>query len=346
MNLRDILIREIKQNGPISLSYFMHKCLMDERFGYYQTQEIFGRKGDFITAPELSQIFTEIICLYAIFKYQQQNEPNKFNIIEFGPGRGTLMHDFLLTAQKFPKFFQSLHIYLIESSQQLQKQQTDKLQKFAKNITHIESIKEIEARPGFIIANEFFDALPILQFEFQDDNWYERKIDFINNEFKFCLTKSKESLLYPSQFLHNRKIKKNDIFELSPAALTIFNDICDYCSASKASALIIDYAYSEYEFNNTLQALYQHKYHNLFENLGQADITAYVNFALFKQIAKDRKIESFCSNQKYFLESLGIHTRVEMVEKNKSISHKTREAVEILTSPDKMGDIFKVLQLS
>lgn len=347
MSLKERLVQEIKLEGPLSLSYFMQCCLSDSKYGYYQKQNPFGESGDFITSPEISQIFGEIIALYCIYQYQQIGSPNEFQVVELGPGNGSLMHDFLRTSQKFPDFFSKISVCLIEISTRLQDIQKNKLKMFGVPVTHYQSCSDIPQKQSFIIANEFFDALPIIQFELKDATWYERKIDYKEKEFIFCLVPTMQSANYSRQFLQDAQVTNGDIFELSPPTIAIFSDICSFIAKTKSRSLIIDYGYADLDFKPTLQALKKHQHHNIFDNLGTSDLTAHVNFNMLKKIAKDNMLNSKLITQKIFLESLGIKQRANMLKKNKDYItiNKIEKSVERLTSTTQMGELFKILEI-
>lgn len=347
--LREKLIREIKLNGPISLANFMQFCLLDKDHGYYQKQNPFGKSGDFITAPEISQIFAELIALFAVYECEEFRSLPEIQIVELGPGNGALLFDFLRTAQKFPWFFSKLSLHLVEASTRLRKIQQEKLKDFGLEILHYGDPNDLPKKPSFIIANEFFDALPILQFEFKGNIWFERKIDFVDGEFRFCLLNTAKAQNYVEKFLDkNIAYKEGSIFEVSPATISNVSVLSDFILETKSKALIIDYGYGERDFKPTIQALKDHKYHPLFADLGQADITALVDFSLLQQIANEKNLAVIFTSQGNFLNSLGLEERVKMLTKNQpeNIQTQIKNSAARLTDSKQMGEIFQVLYLS
>ena len=171
--MENLLANKIKQNitnfGPISIAEFMQNALFDHEYGYYVKADPFGLRGDFITAPEISQIFGEIIAAYIIFFWQKIGKPKKFQIIELGPGRASLMHDILRVIKRNHELYQIISIKLIELSPKLKKIQNEKLKNHKEKIEHHDNFSTIENSQSFIVANEFFDALPITQYQYQEN---------------------------------------------------------------------------------------------------------------------------------------------------------------------------------
>jgi SAM-dependent MidA family methyltransferase len=331
----------------LALSYFMQCCLSDSKYGYYQKQNPFGSSGDFITAPEISQIFGELIALYAIYQYRQLGSPQDFQVVELGPGNGSLMHDFLRTTKKFPDFFAKTSICLVEISARLQEIQHKKLNEFSIPIQNYQTFSEVPRKPSFIIANEFFDALPILQFEFKENKWYERKINYKNGDFNFCLMRTTQALNYSQKFMKDITAQDGDIFELSPMTISICSEICDLISHTKSHAVIIDYGSMNLNLKPTLQALKNHQYHNIFTELGKSDLTPHVNFPMLNNIALERNLNTNLITQKTFLESLGIEHRANMLKQGKDVTTTKiiSDSIERLTSGAQMGELFKVLEI-
>ena len=337
---------QILLNGPISISEYMQICLFDNIQGYYTNEEPFGSKGDFITSPEISQAFGEILALYFINAFCDYKD--EIQIIELGPGRGELMSDIIRTLQKFPKFLNKISINLVEKSSKLRKIQESKLSKFNLPIKFYDEFSQIEEKLSFILANEFFDCLPMQQYEFSKNKWYERKINLIENKLNFQLVKSLEMSSISNLLLKNTKNKDGDIFEFSPSSISTMRIISDFIKNTSSKSLIVDYGYLKYDFKPTLQAVKNHSYQNIFHHIGKQDLTYLVDFNALSTTAKQCNINNLrIFSQGYFLNSLGIAKRIEMLKKNKSnqVKSKLDQALFRLTDKTQMGELFKILEI-
>ena len=343
------IINEIqKKNKGISLEMFINVCLFDKQ-GYYKSCDIIGKRGDFITAPEISQLFGEILGLY-IFCVWKEKYNREFNLIELGPGNGTLLIDALRITKSLSNFHNYLNIYLIEENDFLINKQKQNLlvNKFNNlNLNWHDNILNIDKKPSIIIANEFFDCLPIRQFEKKKEKWLEKIINYNYEE---------DSFFYQYLPVNENKIlkklskyKKNYFVELSEQRENYFEKICEYITKSSGTFIIVDYGYDKLPEHFTLQSIFNHKPSNLFDNLGNQDITSLVDFKIFIDIAKKYKIniDTYC-NQKEFLLANGLHER-----KKKIVKKCTPEQIKIieagydrLIDEKQMGSIFKFLVLS
>ena len=288
------IISEIKATGPMAVDRYMELC----NTHYYATRDPFGVNGDFITAPEISQIFGEMLGIWAIMEWEKLKRPKKIAIIEIGPGRGTLMADLLRAIKLAPQFMPEIH--LVEFSPTLQKLQEKTLAKH--KVTWHTEIPNLKT-PTLIIANEFFDALPIKQFTPEGER----------------LIHEKEGKLY---------FNSNEVtVEICPLAKPIMQKI-----AKASAAAIIDYGYFTPTGANTLQAVKNHKFHNVLEDCGEADLTAHVNFAeLAANCIKKPKLMT----QKDFLLGFGADVRAKILGKEQDLQR--------LIAPEQMGELFKVL---
>ncbi|MBT4989222.1 MAG: hypothetical protein HOM96_01610 [Rickettsiales bacterium] len=344
--LSNKIINQIKISGPISIAEFMQLCLLDPQYGYYTNENPFGSEGDFITSPEISQCFGEVIALYCL--YYLQDSEGEIQIIELGPGRALLMQDMLRTFQKFPNFNSKISVHLVEKSPKLRKIQQEKLAGFGFKIHHYSEFNQVPKSLSFIISNELLDCIPMQQFEFSKAEWYERKIDYQDN-FCFRLAKTPASLLYPKLFLADSSNNDGDVFELSSATITLINEIAEFTQITKSKALIFDYGYNSYDFKPTIQAVKSHKYKNIFANLGQQDLTYLVNFSAIQQTLAETNLCNYALyDQGDFLLSIGLGARIDMCKQNKSeeIKAKLDRSLYRLTSKEEMGSLFKVLELS
>ena len=309
--------------------------------GYYRKINPIGKENDFITAPEISQMFGEILGSF-IINYWDRKIGTKFNLIELGPGKGTLINDILRVSNNNKKFQDLMHLTLIEKNKKLIEFQKSSInKKTIKKITWKDSFHITNNLPSIIYSNEFFDCFPIRQF-YKKEKWLEKFIqyDISNNLFSFTSQNIEDEYL-------EKKLKKFDhvkLAEISTSRKEYFDNICKYIKKNKGIIITIDYGYKVPPNQYTLQTLYSHKKTHLFENLGSQDITAFVNFDELIDIAKRNllDIDIFC-NQKEFLISCGINER-----KNKLKTKKNNIESEFmrLTDENQMGNDFKILVVS
>ena len=347
--IKNKIIDEIlRGNRGVSLEKFIDICLFDNE-GYYETSNPIGKSGDFITSPEISQLFGEILGLY-IYSLWHDKYKGKFNLIELGPGNGTLLIDILRITKTLDNFHNYLNIHLIEKNKNLinRQKQNLKLNKF-ENIClkwHNDFIN-IDHRPSIIFANEFLDCLPIRQFIKKNHNWYEKIVNY---------NQKTKNFFYQHLQVNNKKIlkkllkyKKNNIAELSEPRENYFKKICDFVSKSSGSIIIIDYGYKEFQEKSSLQSVFNHQPSNLLDNLGKQDITSLVDFNTLIDIAKNYSlnIDTFC-NQKEFLLANGILDRKKKIINSCAIKQKRIIEYECdrLINEKQMGLTFKFLILS
>lgn len=302
----------------MKLSAFMQRAINE----YYAGADPFGKKGDFITAPEVSQMFGEMIGVWVTDIWMQMGKPD-LNIIEFGPGRGTLMADILRVTSKSI----NTTIYLIENSQNLINAQKALLSD--DTIKWIDDLSDIKNKnPSIIIGNEFLDALPIEQLKRNDHGWQMRMIE--EGESKWIKAEEQLKSLLPS------KTESNVTYEVSPERISLIKNCEKHLNQSGGAALFIDYGYTKSHHGDTLQAVKNHEYVDVLENAGNADITTHVDFdALARVIGLPKHI----TNQNLFLTNLGIEQRAAILAKQKDVSADLNR----LIANDQMGDLFKVL---
>lgn len=337
-DLTQHLIAHIKRAGPITIAEYMTQCLMHPRYGYYTNRMPFGKTGDFITAPEISQMFGELIGAWVAQIWIDQNKPTPFTLVELGPGRGTLMADALRTTKTVPGFHEAVHITLLEVSEPLRQEQKKTLAGY--EITWIETIDELPEHPCFIIANEFFDCLPIQQFVRTKDGWQERMIGVENDALGFILGSQK-----PADFFGAADISA--IFEVSKGATAITSEISRKINENSGALLIIDYG-DWAPKKDTLQAVKNHQKIDPLYDCGRADLTAHVNFKSLAKAAAPFARVSPLTSQGVFLERLGIITRAQILaqtlEGHALETHITSH--RRLTHPNAMGNLFKVLAVT
>ena len=336
--LAQVLAARIRAHGPMSLADYMAECLLHPVHGYYTTQNPFGTEGDFITAPEISQMFGEVLGLCLAQAWVDQGAPDPFTLAELGPGRGTLMADILRATKGVPHFHAAMRVVLVETSPRLRAVQAQALQAFAP--VWVGSLQDLPPHPLFLIANEFFDALPIRQFQRAGLGWRERLVGLTGDVLAFGL-----GPVVPIAGLKDRldDTGEGQIIELCPAAPAVMAEMSARM-AQKGAALVIDYGGWQ-SLGDTFQAVQGHHAVDPFANPGQADLTAHVDFAALTAFA--RPLAHAYTTQGALLSALGIAQRSARLAQNLSgaalQSHLA--ATQRLTSRDEMGSLFKVLAL-
>ncbi len=332
----------LKNNSKIPLDKFINKVLYDKNNGYYMHKNPIGHKGDFITSPNISIMFSEMIAIWIISFWEKIGCPKKINIVELGAGNGEMMFQILKTVEKFNKFKLSSNFIIYEKSTYLKKLQKKKI--FFKNIKWIDSLNKISKIPSIFIANEFFDALPIKQFLKKNNNWYEKYIVNKDKSLKFFEKKVNKDFL---EKLIKQKLSKHQKFiEYSPLANKKLDIISKIIKKQNGGLLIIDYGYEDKKMFDTLQSVKNHKNNNLLENIYKADITHLINFDFYKKKIRNLKIDSVnLTTQREFLIKMGILERAEIISKNMPFSKKSDIYFRIKRLIDKkqMGTLFKVL---
>ncbi len=325
----------------------MKVALQDPKYGYYAQQQAIGVHNDFITAPEISQLFGETLGFWLLSRWEQLGCPSPFILLELGPGRGTLLADLLRIASQKSSFINSLHVYLVDINPYLKKSQKDALSKYKPQWFDSVSaaLEKSQDLPMFIIANEFLDAFPIQQYEMTPTGWYERGVHLSSQgKVEFSLN---EKVLDLKNISFPQTAKQGDIYEICPEAINIIKQIGSYLNHCQGSALFIDYGYTE-GIGDTFQALYKHHHISPFEHLGEADLTAHVNFdILLKKLNEFPSLSKHISLQGDFLKHWGIEIWTEKLVQNASFSQKNSmiKALNRLLSPHQMGSLFKILEV-
>lgn len=346
--LADLIARRIRAAGPLTVAEFMAEALQHPRHGYYTGRDPLGAAGDFITAPEVSQVFGELIGLWCAEVWAQMGRPDPVLLVELGPGRGTLMADGLRALAVAPDFRRALRLHLVETSPALRALQARALAK-AEPIWH-ERLEAVPAGPLLLVANEFLDALPIRQFERRSGGWHERRVGLApgGNKFAFALdpAPSPSAALIPPRL---STAPEGSVAEVRPAALSLAGGLAERLASEEGAALFIDYGHGESACGDTLQAVRQHRYHPVLEAPGSADLTAHVDFEAFAGAARDAGARS-CGpvTQGSFLRTLGIELRAQQLVANASPESGAaiRAGMRRLIDADQMGTLFKVLALT
>ena len=333
----------IYKNNLLSIDKYIEEALYNKKFGYYMNKDPFGKKGDFITAPNISILYSEMIAIWIISFWQNLKCPKKFNLIELGAGNGEMMKILIKTFCKFPKFNSGCKINILEKSNLLKKIQKKNIKN--KNVKWLKNLDDINNLPCIFVANEFFDALPIKQFIKKKEKWYQRHIKFS----KFEKSEYVDVLFDMKKFEEkiNLKISYNQQFiEYSPLTMSYLKLISKKIKLNNGGILIIDYGYLDKKIKNTLQAVSGHKYSDVLDNFGKSDITYNLSFCLTERIFKKfGSFNSITTSQKKFLLKLGILQRAEILSKHMPFSKKADIYYRIKRLIDKnaMGDLFKVM---
>jgi NADH dehydrogenase [ubiquinone] 1 alpha subcomplex assembly factor 7 len=332
-----------KKNDLFTLDKFIEESLYNKKYGYYMKKNPFGKSGDFITAPHISILFSEMIAIWVISFWEKLGCPKQFNLIELGAGNGEMMRILFDTFSKFPQFKNSCKINILEKSKLLQ--QTQKANIKDTNVKWLNNLNELNNYPCIFIANEFFDALPIKQFLKKGKKWYERHVNFANDEMleyldiPFDMQKLEKEIKFKISY-------KQKFIEYSPLATKYLQTIIKKIKLNNGGILIIDYAYLEKEMKNTLQAVSKHKYCDVLKGFRNSDITYNLSFNLINKIIKKMGTHTILSTtQKQFLTKLGILDRAEILTKNMPFSKKADIYFRIkrLIDKNQMGHLFKVM---
>ena len=334
---------KIKKSLNLPLDKFINLSLYNKKFGYYMKKNPFGKEGDFITAPNISRLFSEMIAIWAISFWQSLGSPKKFNLIELGAGNGEMMRILIQTFQKFPIFFKSCNFIIHEKSPSLIKIQKKKLIKT--KIIWVSKIEKIKKIPSIFLANEFFDSIAIKQFKKRNNFWFEKFVN-INDQNKAIFLEKKIDIKKVEKRINFKISHNQDFIELSEKGLGYLNAVSKIIKKNTGGLLLIDYGYTDKKMKNTLQAISNHKFANILENIGNVDITHNISFDLFKRFTK--KMGGLANNlttQKEFLLKMGIKQRAQIISKNQSFLKKADiyHRIERLISEEQMGNLFKVM---
>ena len=332
------LIARIRANGPITLSEYMRDC----NAHYYATRDPFGAGGDFTTAPEISQVFGELIGAWCADYWQRMGAPNPVLLVELGPGRGSLMADALRATRHVPGFYDALRLHLVEQSPVLQKMQQEKLAAYAPEF-HDHFLK-VPAGPILLVANEFIDALPIMQFDRRNGAWHQRQVAF--DEATGSLTLGTEP--QPSR-MNPILPKAPDGAVLEARTLSPDAYIAARLRDEGGAALIIDYGYYPTQSADTLQAVRAHKPVPVVEAPGEVDLTAHVDFGHLAVTAAGNGAAVYGPvTQAQFLLALGIEARAAALLKTATPEQQIaiRSGCRRLIEPAEMGTLFKVMALT
>ena len=339
----------IKSSGPMPVWRYMELCLTHPRHGYYVSRDPLGREGDFTTAPEVSQMFGELLGLWTASVWKAIGAPPVLNLVELGPGRGTMMADALRAVRVLPPLYQSIHIHLVEVNPVLREKQRATLSG-ARNISWHDHIDEVPEGPAVILANEYFDVLPIHQVVKRETGWHERVVEIDPNG-KLAFSAAAEpmprfELLLPPLV---RAAPAGAVFEWRPD--TEIMKIASRVRDQDGAALIIDYGHLRSDAGDTFQAIARHSFTDPLKNPGQADVTAHVDFQALARAAEDLGARVHGPvTQGEFLKQLGIEARANglMAKASPEVASDIAGALKRLTDSTRggMGSMFKAVAIS
>ena len=338
------IINILKEKKSIPLDRFINISLYDKKFGYYMKKNPFGKGGDFITAPLISNLFGEMIAIWCVAFWENIGRPRKILIVELGPGDGSLCRDLLRTFKQFKKFYNSLEINLLEISDKLKTIQ--KLKNNNKKVKWIKKIKEINCGPIIFLGNEFFDALPIKQIYKKKKLFFEKYVALSNDnkKIKFLHKKANNSLIKRIKNLN--LISVGNTIEYPLVALKFLEAIAKKINKFDGALLAFDYGYDEKINENTLQSVRNHKYTNILSMPHHSDITSHLNFKLFQTILKKNNLNvQKITTQNEFLKKIGILERANILSKKMTFRQKANMFYRLkrLLDYKEMGSLFKVL---
>ncbi|KAM9998307.1 hypothetical protein ACTFIY_007976 [Dictyostelium cf. discoideum] len=364
-----------KVRGPMSIDTFIKEVLTNPKYGYYMNKDVFGKGGDFITAPEVSQLFGEMIGIWCVATWEAMGKPKKLQIVEMGPGRGTLMKDILRSTKVFKEFYDSISVHLVEASPANKKTQKQNLLYFKDKainfdhktigetpngikVTWVGKLEEVPTDiPTLFLAQEFFDALPIHVFRFsrEKNDWCEVLVDeditehgeyylrFVQSKGPTLMTTAVKHLL-PEFGLEGYQV------ELGLAGLAISQQIANRIDKSGGAALIIDYGYDKI-VKSSLQAIRDHEFVDILDKPGTADLSVWVDFQTIRKTVKLLKNKSTAIgpvDQGIFLKEMGIEHRLAQIGRKLDSNEKFEELVmgyKKLVDPKEMGTTYKVITI-
>lgn len=344
----------IRDTGPMSVAEFMTLCLLDPVDGYYPTRDPLGSEGDFITAPEISQMFGECLGLWVVQSWVDLGRPARFNLVELGPGRGVMMADMLKAVALEPDCLKAAQIILVEASAALEAVQARTLGRSGAQVSWADRLEAVDDAPCLIVGNEFLDCLPIRQFVCTDPfagekGWSERRVGVADDQLRFetdgQAAPSAVTTTFPGTHVDARK---DNLLEICPASAQLVDHLQSRFAATPGRALFIDYGPETTEFGDTLQALKRHEKVGVFSAPGDTDLTARVDFEGLRALADAAGLTTDGAlAQRTFLSRLGIEVRaMSLLRSNPDARPKLLRQLHRLLDDDEMGQLFKAICLS
>ena len=339
-SLCETIAMQIRTTGPMSVETYVDLCLTHPRECYYKGADPLGQTGDFTTAPEISQMFGELIGFFFVNLWQQLGQPRTFTLLELGPGRGTLMADMLRVACRAEGFRDALQLRLFETSPGLIAEQNRWLEPYEPQ--WINSFEKIGTGPLLVVANEFLDAMPIRQFVRTEQGWNERLIGLVDNELAFGLSPTPIPTSAMPATVADAPV--NAIFEVGFAGGEVMSRLARIVAAQGGAVLAIDYGYAQTQTGETLQGVRRHAYADVLQAPGQTDLSAHVDFQALGNVARDAGLSvQPLATQGEFLTRLGINERTRSLSAaNPGSAAELETARHRLVANDQMGQLFKV----
>ncbi len=341
----DSLKRRIAASGPITVAEFMRAALAEQDAGYYATRDPLGAGGDFVTAPEISQMFGELIGLWCVDAWEKAGAPDPFLLVELGPGRGTLMTDALRAARVRPGFLSAMRLHLVEISRPLREAQDNRLGQFHP-LWHGD-LTTVPEGSAMILGNEFLDALPIHQFQMTEQGWRERGVGLAGDAFAWVLLPPGPQVGLLQQA--HRNALPGEIAELCPSAVSLAHALGERMVEEGIATLFIDYGSAASGIGDSLQAVKAHRFRDPLAEVGNADLTAHVDFAAVAAAAREAGARVHGPlEQGVFLETLGIRTRAALLSAKADAADRVGIAQDMarLIDPAQMGSLFKALAIT
>jgi NADH dehydrogenase [ubiquinone] 1 alpha subcomplex assembly factor 7 len=342
------LARLIAETGPITVADYMAHCLGDPEHGYYLAREPFGPAGDFVTAPEISQMFGELVGAWIAEVWHAAGRPAAVCLVELGPGRGTLAADLLRTLRLVPDLVAAATLHLVETSPRLRALQAETLAAAPVAVHWHDRLDDVPAGFTLTVANEFFDALPVRQFVRTDTAWQERVVG-LDADGRLAFGLGPGALAASELPPRLRAAPAGAILEVSPASIAVMQTLAGRIARDRGAALVIDYGHAETGLGETLQAVAHHAYTDPLAAPGEADLTAHVDFAALARAARSVGAAAHGPiGQGAFLSALGLAQRAARLSRDADAPTRAAiaAAADRLASPDQMGTLFKVLAVT
>ncbi|MGD9867069.1 MAG: class I SAM-dependent methyltransferase [Hyphomicrobiales bacterium] len=342
------LAARIAAEGPLPIAAYMEACLCDPEHGYYMRRDPLGAAGDFTTSPEISQIFGELIGLWCAETWRSMGSPDTVQLVELGPGRGTLMADALRAAKQVPAFSAAIRPVLVETSPALTRLQRGTLGEDAARAQWHGALAEVPPGPTIAVANEFLDALPVRQLQYEAGTWKERCVGFSEGRFTPCLRAVAASDV--PAFAREHPPADGDIVELRPAAGEVARELGRRARTHPLAGLLIDYGHDHSAIGDTFQAVCGHKPADPFATPGEADLTAHVDFGAFAAAAREAGLAVHGPMaQGRFLLSLGLAQRARRLiaaARDADTAKLLESGARRLADPAQMGELFRVISIA
>lgn len=338
--LPELIDMQIRSSGPMSIATYMGLCLTHPTKGYYKIADPLGAGGDFVTAPEISQMFGELVGFFLVTLWQQMGSPKDFTLLELGPGRGTLMADMLRVACRAEGFREALDLRLFETNPALIAEQNARLEAYGAK--WIDAFEKVGRGPLIVISNEFFDALPIRQFVRTEDGWHERMVGTNSGRRVFGLNPTP----IPAGAMPEAvaKAELNSVFEIGLASGEVMKRLANVVSTQGGAILAFDYGYARTQTGETLQGVRKHKFADVLDAPGETDLSAHVDFEALGNLATQAGLAvQPLATQGEWLTRMGINDRAKALSvANPGSADDIAAAKKRLVDPNQMGRLFKV----